>query len=562
MKLLVNASITAKSLIASSLSAVAVLGMVGLFLSVYGSFERSSGLKDAAVALMSEARDTRTEFSRAHAALYRAISLKSQNVEVAIVRVSKEEALRSVAQARQTIAGLKPAGLPLDPALIDKARTALDAYANAAKQATDVVEEDAFTATMFMTDVEEKFGIADRDVAAFVKAAVAAHDAVQAQASATLRAGLVTTITGAALVIALSLGAAAFFSRLISAPIKAMTAAMGRLAAGALDTELPAADRRDEVGAMAKALVVFRDNAAEARRLAAAQVAEQEAKAAHAQRLEILLRGFEGKIGGVVEQLATAAAEMTRAAGTMTSATDQASERSDAVAAASEETSANVQTVATAAEELAASISEISRQVQQSAEVAQRAVRDAHGTSAVVGTLAQGVNKIGEVVELISGIASQTNLLALNATIEAARAGEAGKGFAVVASEVKGLATQTAKATEDITAQIAGIQAATKDAVAAIEAVARTIGEINEVAASIASAVEEQGAATSEIARNVQQAAAGTQNVSSNITGVSGAVTDSRKVATQVRQAADALSRQSDVLKQEVGSFLAGIEAA
>ena len=562
MKLLVDASIAAKSLIASSLSAVAVLGMVGLFLSVYGSFERSDALKDAAVALMSEARDTRAEFSRAHAAIYRATSLKSQNVEVAIVRVAKEEALRSIAEAKQSLAGLKPAGLPLDPALVDKARAALDAYAAAARQATDVVEEDAFTATMFMTDVEEKFGLADRDITAFVKAAVAAHDQVQAQASATLHAGLVTTALGAALVIALSLGAAAFFSRLISVPIKAMTAAMGRLAAGALDAELPTADRRDEVGAMAKALVVFRDNAVEARRLAAAEAAEQQAKAARAQRLDGLLRGFESKIGGVVAQLAAAAGEMTRAAGTMTGATDQASERSSAVAAASEETSTNVQTVATAAEELAASIGEISRQVQQSAEVAQRAVRDSHGTSAVVGTLAQGVNKIGEVVELISGIASQTNLLALNATIEAARAGEAGKGFAVVASEVKGLATQTAKATEDITAQIAGIQAATKDAVTAIEAVARTIGEINDVAASIASAVEEQGAATSEIARNVQQAAAGTQYVSSNIAGVSGAVAASREVAAQVRQAADALSRQSDVLKQEVGSFLAGVAAA
>ena len=525
MKLLVNASITAKSLIASSLSAVAVLGMVGLFLSVYGSFERSSGLKDAAVALMSEARDTRTEFSRAHAALYRAISLKSQNVEVAIVRVSKEEALRSVAQARQTIAGLKPAGLPLDPALIDKARTALDAYANAAKQATDVVEEDAFTATMFMTDVEEKFGIADRDVAAFVKAAVAAHDAVQAQASATLRAGLVTTITGAALVIALSLGAAAFFSRLISAPIKAMTAAMGRLAAGALDTELPAADRRDEVGAMAKALVVFRDNAVEARRLAAAQVAEQEAKAAHAQRLEILLRGFEGKIGGVVGQLATAAAEMTRAAGTMTGATDQASERSEAVAAASEETSANVQTVATAAEELAASISEISRQVQQSAKVAQRAVRDAHGTSAVVGTLAEGAQRIGEVVELISGIAAQTNLLALNATIEAARAGDAGKGFAVVASEVKGLARQTAKATEEIAAQIAGIQAATKEAVAAIEAI--TAHHRRDQRDRHRHRLGGRGAGRGDQRDRPQRPAGrrGNAGVSSNIAGVSGAVT-------------------------------------
>ena len=393
MKLLVNASITAKSLIVSSLSAVAVVGMVGLFLWVYGAFERSGEVKDAAVVLMSQARDTRAEFSRAHAALYRAISLKSQGVETRIVRAAKEEAVHALDNDEGTMAGLSAAGLPMDSNLIVQAHTALDDYAKAAKSATDMVEEDAFTATMFMTDVEQKFGIADRNVAEFLKAAIAAHDSVHRQAEETLRAGLVTIAIGAALVIALSLGTAAFFSRLISVPIKAMTAAMGRLAAGALDTGLPSADRRDDVGAMAKALMVFRDNAVEARRLAAAQTAEQQAKAAHAQRLETLMRGFEGKIGGVIKQLATASGEMTRAAGTMTSATDHASDRSNAVAAASEETSTNVQTVATAAAELAASISEISRQVRQSGDVAQRAVRDAHETSSIVGTLAQGVRR-------------------------------------------------------------------------------------------------------------------------------------------------------------------------
>jgi methyl-accepting chemotaxis protein len=232
------------------------------------------------------------------------------------------------------------------------------------------------------------------------------------------------------------------------------------------------------------------------------------------------------------------------------------------VAAASTQTSVNVQTVATATEELAVSVQEIGRQVAQSARIAGQAVEDARQTDATVQALAAGAQKIGDVVTIIQDIANQTNLLALNATIEAARAGDAGKGFAVVASEVKALANQTGKATEEIGSQIVQIQDTTRQAVTAIQGIARTIGEINEIAASIASAVEQQNAATQEISRNVQQAAKGTQDVSNNIAGVKQAATETGVAATEVLGAAKDLSRQSGELRGEVDHFIADVQAA
>jgi methyl-accepting chemotaxis protein len=562
MKTLSNVSITAKSLIASSLSAIPVVAMVGLFLWSHAEFRDADGVRSAAVTLMSQARDARSEFTRGHAALYRAITLKSQNVELAIVHAAKVEALRAIDQAKRIMDSLGTAGLPLDAGVTAKARAALEDYAVAAQRSADFVEEDAFNATMFMTDAELKFATGDKEVAAFVAATVALHAATDAEAQRASRKGTLAIGGGAAIAVILSLVAAFSFSRLISRPITSMTEAMNRLARGELEAALPAAEGRDEVAAMAQALVVFRDNALEARRLASAQADEQASKAARAQRLETLLHGFEGTVGAVVEGVGGAAGEMDRAASVMTSATNEASQKSGAVAAASEEASKNVHTVAVAAEELANSIAEIGRQVRESADIAKGAVDRANHSTAVIETLAQGVQKIGEVVQLISGIASQTNLLALNATIEAARAGEAGKGFAVVPSEVKALATQTAKATEDIGSQIDSIQDSTKLTVAAIREIVRTIAQIDQVATGIASAVEEQRAATKEIARNVQQAALGTQDVSSNIAGVNVAIGESRSVSEQVRQSAGRLLHQAENLKRQVSSFTTAVKTA
>jgi methyl-accepting chemotaxis protein len=347
-----------------------------------------------------------------------------------------------------------------------------------------------------------------------------------------------------------------------SGPIRRMTATMDRLAAHDLEAEIAGADRRDEIGAMAAAVQVFKDNLVNADRLAAEQEAERAAKEQRAAHMEAIAHGFEAKAGDLVATLAAASTQLEATAQSMSSTATETNQQAATVAAAAEEASAGVQTVASAAEELTSSIGEISRQVAQSARMTVKAAEDARHTDTIVRALAQGAEKIGNVVGLITDIAGQTNLLALNATIEAARAGDAGKGFAVVASEVKNLAQQTAKATEEIGAQIAQIQGATGEAVEAIKGITGVIEEVSAIAASIASAVEEQGAATAEIARNVQQTASSAYEVTSNIAGVSQAANQTGEAANQVLGAAGQVSRQAEDLAGEVGRFVADVRAA
>lgn len=366
-----------------------------------------------------------------------------------------------------------------------------------------------------------------------------------------------------ALALAIGIALAWLIGNGIANPIARMTDAMRTLAGGDTSVEVPGAGRADEIGDMAEAVQVFKDNAIENTRLQTEQAenekrAEVEKKAA----MTALADKFEASVGEVVNSVSGSASEMQSTAQSMSTTAEQTSSQATSVAAATEEATTNVQTVATAAEELSASISEISRQVSQSSEITTRAVSQATKTNGTVRGLAESAQKIGEVVELINDIAAQTNLLALNATIEAARAGEAGKGFAVVASEVKGLATQTAKATEEIAAQIAGMQGVTEDTVTAIEAIGETISEVNEIANGIAASVEEQGAATQEIARNVQEAAKGTQEVSSNIGGVQQAADESGTAAKEVLSSAGELAQQSEMLRTEVTSFLEEVRSA
>jgi methyl-accepting chemotaxis protein len=354
-----------------------------------------------------------------------------------------------------------------------------------------------------------------------------------------------------------------FIGRGISQPVVRMCVAMRALAEGDKTIEILGVGRKDEIGQMAGTVQVFKDGMIEADRLREANERQrQEAEAERKTGMLKLAETFESGIKGVVNSVASQATEMQAAAQAMSHTAETATQQATAVAASVEEASANVQTVATAAEELSASVLEIGRQVDQSSKIAGQAVAEADRTNETVEGLDRSAQRIGEVVQLIETIAGQTNLLALNATIEAARAGDAGKGFAVVASEVKSLASQTAKATEDIRTQIGEIQGATGQTVEAIRSIGTTIRQMSEIATTIASAVEEQGAATREIASNVHQAAQGTADIATNIEGVSRTASDTGTAASQVLGAAGELSKQSETLRRDVDEFLATVRAA
>ncbi|GJD97651.1 methyl-accepting chemotaxis protein [Methylobacterium iners] len=374
-----------------------------------------------------------------------------------------------------------------------------------------------------------------------------------------------TTSTWIALGLAafIAAGAMAFSYLRIARPLTGMTTAMNTLAQGDVTTAIPSTERRDELGAMAGAVQVFKDNMIRSRALEEeTELARAGAEAQRKAAMREMADSFEQAVGGIVEMVTAAATELQATAQGMAGTATQTANQSTTVAAAAEEAAANVNTVAAAAEELGSSVEEIGRQVNGSANLAQKAVAEADHTAALVQELSGAVSKIGDVVAMISSIAGQTNLLALNATIEAARAGEAGRGFAVVATEVKELASQTAKATEEISSQIGRIQGSTGQAVSAIGNITTRIQEISGVATTIAAAVEEQGAATQEIVRNVSQAAVGTSQVTTNIGGVASAAEESGAAASQVLSSASELSRQSEHLSSEVARFLATVRAA
>ncbi|MEQ8395949.1 HAMP domain-containing methyl-accepting chemotaxis protein [Thalassobaculum sp.] len=470
----------------------------------------------------------------------------------------------------------------LDPKYIDNITKRQAAFAEALTQSTLSEADRAEVTTLiasyvadFNTAAALRLAIVDREEELSAGYAVAedlltelskqidvTNDAAAAEARAageSTRIAVFAALGGTAVLatlVALAIG------QMIIRPITLMTDAMSALARGDHNMDTPATDYRNEIGAMAQAVEIFKQGLIEAAELRAEQAKEQAAKEARTSVIEGSIANFDRTVADALRGLSSSSTDLQSTAKSMSATAEETQRQTTTVAAASEQASTNVQTVASAAEELSSSVTEIARQVSESASIANQAVADAGRTNDEIKGLAIAAQSIGDVVNLIQDIAAQTNLLALNATIEAARAGEAGKGFAVVASEVKSLATQTARATEEISSKIAEIQAATTGAVSAVEGIGSTIGRINDIATTIASAVEEQGAATAEIARNVQQASAGTSEVTTNITGIRQAASETGTAASQVLGASGNLSRQTEALRAEVESFLAKIRAA
>jgi methyl-accepting chemotaxis protein len=476
------------------------------------------------------------------------------------------ELSRSQGKTDQILASLEALrGDPATPANVAAALEQMQsAYVERFGEELKIVKAGAASG-QYAHDVDTYYAESQRGLGAIIAVRDAFYENAEAQLASAYgdaRFSFLAALAGLVAVVCAGIGLVVMVRRRICRPIVDITASMTRLAAGDVAGEIPASGRDDEIGAMAAAVRVFKDNMIRADRLSAEQATESDTKLRRGQLLADLTHSFEAKVSELVNGLSSASVMLEEAARSMSSTAADTNRQANVVAGASEQTSANVQTVASATEELTSSIAEIGRQVAQSAQISARAVENVRRTGDTAQSLAAGAQKIGDVVTLIQSIAAQTNLLALNATIEAARAGEAGKGFAVVASEVKSLAGQTAKATTEISEQVAAIQAASDETVCAIRNVVEVIAEIDQIGIAIASAIREQGSATSEIAQNVQEAANGTQQVTSNIVVVQQAANDTGAASGQVLSAAEQLSQQSKDLANEVNRFLSEVRAA
>jgi methyl-accepting chemotaxis protein len=536
------------------------------------SAERWLGAVEAKIATVTDQDAVRLEL-----ALSAVSELNLSTVASRDVRAAKDlaETERQVAQSREAMGRVSKAVATLVPLLTQPAQRQIGEQALAALKDYESITEETNTTKLdgmrsgnapavppggrgrvVRAKVDELLG----KIVEFSKADMRS---AKGDAIAVGREAATVLVLGSGLAQLLALVVLAWIAvAQMSRPLGRMTDLMGRLAGGQLDITVTHSERRDEVGMLARALAVFKENAVVAAALAAEQRTEQSRKEARTVAIETQIGAFESSANGALDAFAEASRQIRATSSGLAASAEESGRLAATVLAASEQASSNVGTVAAATEELSASVAEIGSQVGHAASIAGKAVHEAEETDGKIRSLSEAASRIGEVVALISNIASQTNLLALNATIEAARAGEAGKGFAVVASEVKSLANQTAKATEEITGQITAIQSSTGEVVGAMKTIAATIATVSEVSSAIAAAVEEQGTAVREIARNTQEAARSASDVAQNIGGVGEAAGKTRAAAQHEREAADALAAQAETLRAEVDAFLGGIRAA
>jgi methyl-accepting chemotaxis protein len=558
-------SIRLKTFLAPLVLLVALLGLAGYTIVLLNSNEHTlTDLSDGAFQRAALVAALDGKLNAVHAHLYQLTSVAANDTSTERKQALAAGVTKDLAAVTAALQAVQDATVHTGEvaSAVQALAKSLKSYSDAGQQVINMAAFDAATASIFMGTAEQAYGEAQKQIADLTAVAQKNKSIMVERAFGQTAEARLIYLVAVAIV---SLGAIFvtwLASNRISHPVTVIASVVRDLASGNLQREAPYSERADEIGAIAGAVRVFRETAIEAARLTADRERQREEQIRRVERVAELARGFETKVMGVLEAVNQACATMQETARRVAATADRTSEKATAADTASSQASSNVQAVATATEELATSVGEIGRQAALSTKVAQKAVTEAGKTNLTVQGLAEASKRIGQVVELIDSIASQTNLLALNATIEAARAGEAGKGFAVVASEVKSLANQTAKATEEIGSQIAGMQNVTTDVVNAIDAIGGTITEIDRIAATIASAVEQQDAASKEIARNVQQAAVGTDKVSENIGTVTAAAAETRSAAAEALQSLQALSHQAAELQAEVGRFLTEVAAA